>query len=209
MKCMIRYFSIFFFLITSITLTGCSSTKLVESWSEPNFTRQPLTKILVLGVMRNEQQRRIYEDTVVVRLNTNGIEGVAGYTMISDPADYKDKSIIEDAVHKSGADGALIATLVGVKEKERHVPPTVHYEPMYGYRHGFYDYYGMSHRAVYSPGYTTIDTIVKLETTVFSLIPNVMIWAGSTESFNPPSSQKIVEENADIIIKSMKTAKLL
>jgi len=159
--------------------------------------------------MRSDQQRRIYEDAFVARLKADGVSGVAGYTLIEDIKDYKDGAILKDAVRKSGTDGALIGRLISVKEKERIVPPSVYYEPMYGYRHGFYDYYGMSHRAVYSPGYTTIDTVVKLETTVFSLSPEKMIWAGTTESFNPPSPLKIIEENADLIIKSMKTAKLL
>jgi len=159
--------------------------------------------------MRNDQQRRIYEDAFVTRLKADGISGVAGYTLIPDAEDYKDGSIIRDAVRESGADSALIGTLISVKEKERQVPPSVYYEPMYGYRRGFYDYYGMSHRAVYSPGYTTIDTVVELETTVFSLSPEKMIWAGTTESFNPPSPLKIIEENADIIIKSMKASNLL
>ncbi|MBW2658832.1 MAG: hypothetical protein JRC87_04415 [Deltaproteobacteria bacterium] len=206
---MAKSFPLLFFTLLFLTFSGCSSTKLVQSWSETNFEGQPLKRILVIGIMRGDQQRRIYEDTLVTRLKAAGINGVAGYTLISDTEDYNDKAIIKVAVRKSGADSALIATLVSVKEKERHVPPSVYYEPMYGYRHGFYDYYGMSHRAVYSPGYTTIDTVVKLETTVFTLSPEKMIWAGTTESFNPPSPLKIIEENADIIIKSMKASNML
>jgi len=206
---MTKSLSLLFFILSFLTLSGCSSTKLVQSWSETSFEGQPLKQILVIGIMRGDQQRRIYEDTFVRHLKDAGISGIAGYTLILDTEDYNDRAIIRDAVQKSGADSALIATLVSVKEKERHVPPSVYYEPMYGYRRGFYDYYGMSHRAVYSPGYTTVDTVVKLETTIFTLSPEKMIWAGTTESFNPPSPQKIIEENADIIIKSMKASNLL
>ena len=98
---------------------------------------------------------------------------------------------------------------MSVEEKERYVPPTYEYEPVFGYGRGFYGYYGMSHRYVSTPGYYTTDTIVKLEAIVFSTQSEDMIWAGATRSFNPGSAAKIIKENVDIIINDMKESGLL
>lgn len=196
-------------VLLSIILAGCTSTKLVGSWSEANYTNGPLQKILVLAVMKSDMQRRMYEDEFVRKLEDAGVTGITGYSLMPDREDYDNQEEIRAAVSKTGADAALLATLKGVDKQERYVPPRVEYVPSFGYGYGFYDYYGMSHRAVYSPGYTTIDTIVKLETTVFATDSEKMVWAGATESFNPSSAEKVVQENANIIIKDMKKAELL
>ena len=128
--------------------------------------------------------------------------------MISDSGGYTEEKI-RSAVQKAGADAAIIARLADVEKKERYVPPTYEYEPVFGYGHGFYGYYGMSTRYVSMPGYTTTDTIVKLETVVFSTRSEKMIWAGATRSFNPSSATSVIKENTQIIINDMKESGLL
>ena len=192
-----------------VLLTACSSTKLLSSWHKPDLTAQPLQKVLILGVMPNDLQRRTIEDAFLQRLAKESVTGIAGYTLMHNPEDYDEIAEIREAVHKSGADAAMIITLVENKEQERYVPPSVDYIPSYGMGYGFYNYYGMSYQAVYRPGYKTIDQIVKLETTVFLTETEEMIWAGSTESFNPPSTDKIVSENTNLIVESMKKAGLI
>ena len=196
-------------IFTFSVVAACSSTKLVESWSEPEFTDKPFKKILILAVMQDDLQRRSFEGKFAERITLDGVEGVPGNTLMSNPEDYDEKSEIRQAVMQSGADAVLIATLVKVKKEERYVPPRVDYIPSYGYGHGMYDYWGRSYQSVYSPGYTTVDTIVKLETSVFSVDTENMVWSGRTESFNPKSSEKVVQENADVIAADMKKAGLI
>ena len=121
----------------------------------------------------------------------------------------EDATELRAAVQQSSSDAVLLAKLVSVDKQKQYVPPRVDYVPSFGYGHGFYDYYGMSYQTVYRPGYTTVDTIVELETTVFATDTEQMVWAGATESFNPGSAQKVVTENADLIIASMEKAGLL
>jgi hypothetical protein len=202
------YLLVLIFISVSLLLGGCSSTKLVNSWSDPNFAGQPIKKVLIVGVVKNEVNRRAYETHFAERLEKEGIAGVPAHQIISDSNKYTEEKI-RSAVKEIGADAAIIAQLVSVEEQERYVPPTYEYEPVFGYGHGFYGYYGMSHRYVSTPGYVTTDTIVKLETIVFSTQSEAMIWAGATRSFNPSSATKIIKENTDIIINDMKQSGLL
>jgi hypothetical protein len=203
-------YSLFFLSLLFLSiLVGCSSTKLVESWSDSSLQTKPLKKILILGVMRNDLQRRMYEDVFAKRITKGDVIGIPGYTVMPDPKDYDEKREIKAAVQQSEADAALIAQLVAVEKQEKYVPPSYSYVPSYGYRYGLYDYYGMSHQTVSTPGYTTIDTVVRLETTVFSTATDKMIWAGSTRSFNPSSAESIVKKNADLIVADMKKAGLM
>ena len=59
---------------------------------------------------------------------------------------------------------------------------------------------------VTTPGYTVT---VKLEIIVFSVKTEQMIWAGATQSVNPKSGKKLVNEAAGLIVKDMKKAELL
>jgi hypothetical protein len=195
---------------TLSALAGCvSSTKLVTSWSEPDYTGEPFQRVLVVAHISDELQRRSYEQHFVQQISNERITGIAGHSLMPNTGDFDEESELRAAVRESGADAVLLAKLVGVEQKERYVPPRMDYVPSYGYGYGFYDYYGMSYRSVYRPGYTTVDTVVRLETTVFATDTEKMVWAGATESFNPSSAQKVITENADLIIASMKKARLL
>lgn len=207
-KYVLRY-SILFVLVFSL-LAGCSTT-LVGSWSDPSQELAPIKSILILGVMNTEMDRRMYEDLFVKNMGKSGVTGIAGYTVMPNQEDYDEGDDIRAAVQKTGADAALIARLVSVEEETVVVPATtsVSYQPSYGYNRGMYDYYGSSYRTTYTPGYTKTNTVVNLETTVFSTETENMIWAGSTRSFNPGSAKAIINANVDLIMKDMKKAGLL
>lgn len=195
-------------LLISLLFSGCSTTKLVTSWSDPNFNELPIQKILIVGVIKNDINRRAYETHFAEQLEEEGIVGIAAHLVISDSDAYSERAI-RSAVNNVGADAAIIARLVSVEKNQRYVPPTYEYEPVFGYGKGFYSYYGMSHRYISTPGYTATDTIVKLETVVFSTRSGNMIWAGATRSFNPTSPTSVIKENTEIIIKDMRKSGLI
>jgi hypothetical protein len=72
-----------------------------------------------------------------------------------------------------------------------------------------YGYYGMSHTTVYTPGYTVTDTIVRLDTKLFAVSTEKMIWAGKTESFNPSSAQTVISELATVVTSDMKKSGMI
>lgn len=189
--------------------SGCSSTKLVDSWSDPNLVEKPLERILVLGVMRDDMQRRVYEDGFVKRLSKRGVVGIAGYTVMPNREDYDEKDEIKAAVQTTQADAALIARLVAVDKEEQYIPPSYRHTPSIGYRRGLYDFYGMSYHLTYEPGRTITNTIVQLETTVFDTKTEKMIWTGATRSSNPSSTRSLVNSNADLIVADMKKAGIM
>jgi len=205
----LRYVHPILLLVCLGVVSGCSSTKLVDSWSDPNSIEKPLERILVLGVMRDDMQRRVYEDGFVMRLGKRGVVGIAGYTVMPNREDYDEKDEIKAAVKETRADAALIARLVAVEKEEQYIPPSYRHTPSFGYGRGLYDYYGMSYHMTYEPGRTVTNTIVQLETTVFETKTEKMIWVGATKSSNPSSTKSLVNSNADLIVADMKKAGLM
>ena len=189
-----------------VFFAGCSTTSLVTSWSDPKYTGPALQKILVIGVIKDEIKRNSFEEEFSKLISGNGLTGIASYTMMPDLKSTDQKEEVLAVVDKVGADGVMIVTLQGVSKEQRDVPPSVNYMPSagFGYGMGMYGYYGMSHRAVYTPGYTVTDTVVRLDTKLFAVSTEKMIWAGKTESFNPSSAQTVISELASLVIKEMK-----
>jgi len=197
-------------ILSLLGVTACvSSTKMVKSWIDPEFKGGAFQKILVLAVIKDDIHRRSYEQRFAELVPNYNAAAIAGYTLVKETKDYSSKPKIIEAVKKSGADAVLVAELVSVKKKERQVPASYSYAPRYGYGYGYYGYSSRAYDTMYQPGYTTVDTVVKLETTVFDVQTEKMVWAGGTRSFNPGSAEKVITENANLILSGMKKAGLL
>jgi hypothetical protein len=196
--------------LVALGLVACTSTKLVNDWSDTSFENKPFKRILVLSLIKDDLQRRGYEQIFAEQITGNDVVGIAGHTLMDDAKDYGSKPKIREAIEKSGADAVLLANLVSIDKTQTQVPGRVDYVPRFGgYGYGYHGYYGRAYDTIYSPGYIKTDTIVTLETTVYDAETEKMVWAGGTKSFNPNSAKKVVRENAELILSSMKKARLL
>ena len=54
--------------------------------------------------------------------------------------------------------------------------------PYYG---SFYGYWGYGWGAVYDPGYLRTDTVVMVETLIYSVTQDKLVWAGHSKTTNP------------------------
>lgn len=198
-----RFFQIMLSVLTLIALAGCTtSTKLTQSWQEPTYKGPALKKILVIGLSQDDINRRFFEDEFSKELSASGIQGVPSYTMMPHPEDHADQAKIESAVKQAGIDGVLIAELKAVDKEEKYVPPRMDWVPGPAYG-GYYGYYYPTYRQVYSPGYTRQDTIARVEIRLFTVIENQMVWGARTETVNPGSVKKAVQELADIAARDL------
>lgn len=189
--------------LSLMVLQGCSSTKLVTSWTDKDYQGEKLHKVLVIGMVRDDLMRRHFEDQFVGKLVQDGREAEASYVYMPSLQDYKEEGRLETLVRKIGADAVLITTLKDVEKRKKYVPPRVDYVPSL---YGGYGYYVQSMQPIYTPGYERTDKVVQLETKVFSVKTGKMIWAGATESFNPSSTGKIIDELVRLVVSDMKKA---
>ena len=196
-------------LAAALLLVGCSTTELVTRWSDPEYAGPALHRILVIGLLKDELHRRSVEDALARRLQEAGVEAIPGYRLIPEPQSVDDEAKLKRLVKESGADGVLIARLKGVDKEETYVPPRTDFVPAMGLGYGYYGYYHMSFQAVYQPGYTRTDTIVRLETQLFSAAEEKLLWAGETRSFNPGSAATVARELAQLVVKEMRESGLL
>ena len=137
------------------------------------------------------------EDELVKRLNG---KATASYTMDFKSLDTSNGSrAIEEKLKSEGFDGALVMRLVDVEKELNYVPGSTY--PTYYGRYG--GYYGYAYGAYGSPGYYQEDKVYTIETNIYSLKTDKLMWSGTTATTNPSNLNKTINEIADVIVEKM------
>ena len=187
------------FIICMIALSSCTSTQITSTWREPNRTvsLNKLNKVLVVALFQNETSRRKAEDQMVGYLN--GI-GVASYDYLDKSISEKNEDAIREKIKRDGFDGAVTMRLVDV-EKDNFAPNNFSNYPNY-YR-SFGGYYFRNWPYYSNPGYFETTKTYTVETNVFSIKEDKIIWTGLTKTTNPNGVKKMTEEIAKVVFKEM------
>lgn len=203
-------------LVLTIGALGCaSSTKMLHSSTTPDFRPGSVKKIFVVGVAQTDSLRRLYEDTFVADLKQSKYDGEASYTRIPDPDPKKvDKDAVAGSLVKDGFTHVLVTRIVSVEDRETYVPPTtmavgVGYGGYPGYYGGWYPYMSMSYGYVTSPGYTTVNRVVGLETNLYDLASQKLVWSGMTQTWVDNEPEQHVREVIYAVLWDLRAKKVI
>jgi hypothetical protein len=192
-----------------LVLTGCATTSYNSTWRAPDA--QPVGSLAgqtVVGIVatKNPAMRRAAEDALARHITAQGANGVAGYTLVPDDA-VGDETRARAAIEKSGAAGVVVMRPVA-SDQQIVATPTMYAGPRY--RPYWGGYYGYGWGGAWAGGTEVrTDTIVTVETLVYSLKQNKLIWAGQSKTTNPAQVESFVQELAESAAKEMKKAGLL
>ncbi|MEN9570577.1 MAG: hypothetical protein RL172_1808 [Bacteroidota bacterium] len=191
-------------LLTALITSSCNSTKIAKSWrdADTQVSLDKLDKILVVAMLRNEANRRSTEDKLVAMLKNKGVTGIPSYQYIGGTEVKKEISeAIREQLHADGFDGAITMRLVDVDKEVNYTPGTFSTYPVYyrsfgGYMRRGWEYYSTPDR------YYTTKTY-SVETNVFSIKKDKLIWSSLTESTDPGGVDKMTDEVSKVVYKSM------
>lgn len=184
--------------------SGCASTKLVSKWREPSVTQLSYSKILAVVMTQEDLTRRSGEDTLVRIL---GPKATASYTLFP-TGKAPEQEAAKALLLEKGFDGVVVLRPVDSRTEVHYVPGTVSYMPTYGSLWGP-GYWGYGWGAVYEPGYVTQNTIVRVETLLFDLKKDKLIWASQTDTTNPTGLEKTIADIAKATAFAVKKEGLL
>jgi hypothetical protein len=160
------------------------TTKLEKSWADPSFnaaTTQPFTKVLIIAPLKDAASQRTAEDKIAKKLK-QGV-GVQSYSYLS--TSDTNKNAVDQKLLKDGFDGIIEMHLKEVEKSTEYVQGS--YYGGYGYR-GYYGY------GSYSPGYYTENKTFMVETNLYSIRENKLLWSGTTSSLNPTSFEATLDQ---------------
>jgi hypothetical protein len=135
------------------------------------------------------------------------VEGIPAYNLIP-PNETRDKEKAKTLFNAAGIAGVVVLRAVGT-EKEITSSPGYWSSANYGSFWGGGGYYGYGWGAVYEPGYLRTDTIVTVETLVYDLKADKLVWAGLSQSTNPSKVETLIKELVAAAAAEMKKQGLI
>lgn len=198
-------------VITIVSLSGCgSNTSIVNSWRDPKVTvaQEQFKKVLVVALVKDEASRRVAEN----RIAAGNAIFKTSYQYLNETTKELTKEQKLKILQDENFDGVITMRLVSKEKETTYVPGTYTgmyyggfdgvYTGMYGY--GFGNWYGMYSPTFYDPGYYQETTSYMVETNVFSLKENKLIWTGTTQSQYVTDLGQTVDAIMLAVVKEMR-----
>jgi hypothetical protein len=187
----------FLILLGATMLSGCASSGFVSSWKAPDAT--PLefrgAKVAAVVMMKEEGPRRAAEDTLAKEITARGALGVPMYTLLPN-TNPSDKERARAALEQAGVQGAVVMRPISV-EKEVSSTPETYLDPNHSEMWGGYYEYGWNSSwgtPMTTGGDIHVDQVVSVETMVYSLKQNKLVWAGQSKTTNPEGVNELVKQ---------------
>jgi hypothetical protein len=200
-KCILVISAVFF-------LFSCTNTKLSQSWAEPD-NKKSYSDFLIIGIGESQQTRRAYESYFVEELRVNGAEAEASYKLIKS-SEKIERETVQKAIKGLEIDGVIMTHMVAVNEETSYRQGTGYASAGYG-RHGrgMYSHYPRVNSYVHSPGYYTTHKTYSLETSLYDIETEEMVWTARSNTFSPESVDEVIVDMTKLLIKDLKDKNLI
>ncbi len=200
-----------------IATTGCATgSNFTSTWKAPDA--QPLRfagkKVAALIISKDESVRRGAEDELSYHLTKRGAKGIPSYALVPTEG-AQDKEKAKAAFEKAGIAGVVSMRVVGKDQELNYQPGSAWASPWGGAYYGSFwggaggGYYAWGWGGVYDPGYLRTDTIVTVETLVYSLEQDKLIWAGMSRTSNPEHASDLIRDLVDKAAQEMRKQGLI
>lgn len=201
-----------FIALSLIFLVSCSSgTAIVSSWRDPEVANanSEFKKIMVVALVKDEATRRVVENRIAaIGPKFSSSYAIMNGTNLGLSKDQKLK-ILKDENY----DAVVTMRLVDTVKETNYVPGTntsIYYGGYggmyggYGAYGGFGGWYGMYSPNYSDPGYYQDTTSYLVETNVFSLKSDKLVWTGTTKSTIGTDVGLLVDSIIATVIEEMK-----
>jgi len=161
-------------------------------------------KVAALVITSDDNLRIAAEEQLVRELDARRLDGVATYRMA--PREVLGSS--EQArpwFERAGVEGVVALRPVSLDKQVTYTPSvwtTSSYSTLWGY-------YGYGWTGVYSPGGTRVDTTLIVETLVYSVPLDTLLWAGVSRTTNPKDAPAFITELIKAAVKELKKQRLV
>jgi len=193
--------------VLGLLLASCgTSTQMMERWMEPTYQPLQASKVVVIGVGENTRRVSIFEDIMGQKLASRKIDVVKGSAIL--PRDSVDIETFKKIVHSTGAQLVIVSRLLGVENETSYVPGTTSYVPAPSY-YGMYGYYYSSYAVMSTPGYYTSYKVYKVESNVYDVQLEKLVWSGESHTTDPQNMQDGVDSFSNTLIDELTRAKII
>jgi hypothetical protein len=195
---MIRQCPIVLGVAVAAVVTLGAAPKFTSVWTTPAAREVTFAgkKVAALVITQDDSLRVAGEEGLARELTSRGMQGVATYR-IAPKEELTDANKAKGWFERAGVEGVVAMRPVSSEKVATYTPDTW-VNPYYGTLWG---YYGYGWGSVYIPGSVREDTVVVVETTIYSVPRNTLLWAAVAETKNPKQLGKFIQ---DVVTASVK-----
>jgi len=146
-------------------------------------------KVAALVISQDDSLRVSGEESLARELSSRGMQGVATYR-IAPKEELQRPETAKSWFEKAAIEGVVAVRPVSADTRESYTAGTwvtPNYSTLWGY-------YGYGWGSVYVPGSMQKVTVVVVETTIYSVPRNELLWAAVSETRNPADLRQFVSE---------------
>ena len=195
--------------LLSLGLAACGgATRFSSTWVDPAAgpTDWDGQKVVAFVLSARDSIRLGAEETLARELTSRGAQGIAGHTIV--PKDVtEDQDRVRELLSSAGVVGAVVMRVVSQTQQISSSPGMVSYTG--SYYPSFYGYWGYGWNAMYQPGQIQSDTIVSIETLLYSVVDDKLLWAGLSKTTNPENIPKFINQLVSAVGKEIKKTGLV
>jgi hypothetical protein len=206
------------FSFTLFAIAACSetTTHISQSYRNPGFEQTVFKKLFVIGVGDTQERRKAFEDDFVAAIVAQGGSATTSWTVLP-KAEQLTEEEIRSAVEAGGFDGVLISRLLSVDKEKEYTPGSTYYNAKtnyygggYGYGYGgYYGFYGTTYAKMHEPGYFETSTTIRVETNLYSIASDELVWNGQSDTIDPKSISDARASVTAAVAKKLKEEKLI
>ncbi|MEM9646916.1 MAG: hypothetical protein AAF969_00435 [Bacteroidota bacterium] len=188
-------------------VVGCSSTKLVGTWKNPDIVLFDAYQVLVVGMSQDDEVRTEFESRMTSRLKAAGVDAIRSIDLFdveftSSQKSEQELSEVEQQLLDKGFDAILFTKVVGTENKRTFRERMNNFSNLYTRFSS--DYLG--HQDIYyDPEYYETFNLYHIETALYCICVDKereLIWKGDFEVEEPSK----VDKTIDAYIKLMTSA---
>lgn len=185
-------------VVIGFIISCASSTDITAVWRSPEMATGQYKNICIAAITENASNKQVVEQEMHNQLTAKNVKA----TRLVDLLPYKftgsaaEKDLILEKVRANGNDAIITFALIKQKEETRYVPGSTVYAPpaAYGYYGTFGGYYGYNGARMYDPGYYTQDEIYFIETNLYDVKSEKLVWSVQSKTYNPSSISQFAQD---------------
>lgn len=187
------------FVIIIIYFACTTPAGMQQTWSNPApGNNYRFEKILFVALLKDAYTRKVAEDKLVDKVRPRGIASYS-YLPYFNTVNNNDTGLVANRLRQDGFDGIVIMRLINITTgtilKPGEVPP--YYNSWYGYYSSTFPLYNV-------PGTTQVNDIYNVETNIYSLNEDKLLWSGLTTAVTINDKPKMIDGIIAAVKQKMK-----
>ena len=155
-------------------------------------------KVAAAVITDDDSLRMSGEEALVRELTSRGLESVATYR-IAPKEELRKAETAKVWFERAGVEGVVVLKPLAAGQRTAYTSGTwvsPYYSTLWGY-------WGSAWGSVYIPGSARRETVVTVESIIYSVSKNELLWAAVTETSDPENLQQFVEELVKESVKQL------